>query len=64
MEPLHADALPWRAKPRVAWLLQEDEADRRTRVGRRRRRRRRLTRTSRRTQAAEHPGRCLGQWHP
>jgi hypothetical protein len=59
MEPLHADALPWRAKPRVAWLLQEDEADRRTRVGRRRQRRR-LTRTSRRTQAAEHPGAGLG----
>jgi hypothetical protein len=54
---LHADLAPRRAKPRVAWLLQEEEeeeeeeADRRTRLGRRRRQRRRLTRTNRPMQA-------------
>ena len=47
MEPLHADLAPRRAKPRVAWLAEEPEADRRTRAGRRHRQRRRLTRTSR-----------------
>lgn len=51
MAPLHADLVPTRAKPRVAWLLQQDKADRRTRVGRRHRQRRRLTRTSRPTYA-------------
>jgi hypothetical protein len=50
MEPLYADLVPSRAKPRVAWPLQQDEADRRTRVGRRRQRRR-LTRTGRPTYA-------------
>jgi hypothetical protein len=54
MEPLYADLVPSRAKPRVAWLLQQDEADRRTRVGRRRRQRRSLTRTSTPT----HANRC------
>jgi hypothetical protein len=45
MEPLHADLVPSRAKPRVVWLLQQDDADRRAWVGRRQRRR--LTRTRR-----------------
>jgi hypothetical protein len=49
---LHADLAPRRAKPRVAWLQEEEEeADRRTRLGRRRRQRRRLTRTNRPIQA-------------
>jgi hypothetical protein len=44
-ELLHPD-LAWRhAKWRLAWLLEDDEADRRTRVGRRHRHR--LTRTTR-----------------
>ncbi len=43
---LHPD-LAWRhASQRVAWLLEEDETDRRTQVGRHRRQRRRLTRTA------------------
>jgi hypothetical protein len=50
VEPLHADLVPSRAKPRVAWLLPEDDADRRARVGRRQRRR--LTRTRRRRYAS------------
>ncbi|HEV8649853.1 MAG TPA: hypothetical protein VG276_10725 [Actinomycetes bacterium] len=45
MNPLHADLALRRAKPRVAWLLEEPEAGRRTPAGRRHRRRRRLTRT-------------------
>jgi hypothetical protein len=48
MDLLHAD-LAWRGgRRRVAWVLQEPEADPRTRAGRRHhRQRRRLTRTTR-----------------
>jgi hypothetical protein len=44
---LDPDSAQGRARQPVAWLLEEDEADRRTRIARRhRRQRRRLTRTT------------------
>jgi hypothetical protein len=46
VELLPTDLTLRHAKWRLAWLLEEDEADRRTRVGRRYRHRRRRTRTT------------------
>ena len=47
MELLYPDLTLRHANWRLAWLLDEDEADRRRRVGRHRQQRRRLTRTTR-----------------
>jgi hypothetical protein len=45
-ELLGADLVAPRGRQRLAWLLAEPEADRRTLAGRRRRQRRRLIRTT------------------
>jgi hypothetical protein len=56
MDPLHADLAQRSGKQPAVWLLEDTEADRRTR-GRRHRRRRRLTRTTR-----AHAPQAIHEW--